>query len=228
MNATNGKSPKERRQLRARKVRRDSIITVAEEAFTTNGYEDTMVDQIAIDADYTKATIYNYFDSKDDLLAAVIARTYDYMYEVFAQALQQPGAKYELRTVGNAYLEFVDRYPRHAELLDSGRCGMISKNIIEKESRAEDLTESEGEYITNEARVSELMMGVISQTLQESGLEGKVDPMKVMIALSVLNPAIREIIRRGTVKGQSKDEIQETLGVLFNIIEQGVKHYDEK
>ena len=105
---------------------------------------------------------------------------------------------------------------------------MISKNIIEKESRAEDLTESEGEYITNEARVSELMMGVISQTLQESGLEGKVDPMKVMIALSVLNPAIREIIRRGTVMGQSKDEIQGTLGVLFNIIEQGVKHYDEK
>ena len=89
-NGTNGKSPKERRQVRARKVRRDSIITVAEEAFTTKGYEDTMVDQVALDADYTKATIYNYFDSKDDLLAAVIARTYEYMYEVFFQALQKP------------------------------------------------------------------------------------------------------------------------------------------
>ncbi|MFW9921360.1 MAG: TetR/AcrR family transcriptional regulator [Candidatus Thorarchaeota archaeon] len=224
----NGKSPKKRRMEQERKIRRESIITAAEKEFIETGYESSMVDQIAIEAGYTKATIYNYFDSKEDLLAAVIARTYQYLYDALENSLRDLGTKSQLRTVGDGYLKFAYEYPGQAALLNSGRCGMISMRILEKNNREESLTESEIEYKEKEGLVAELMMGVISQTLQESGLEGKVDPMRIMLALSAINSATLELIRRGAVGGQPKDVVKETLWVLFNIIEQGVKHYDEK
>ncbi|MFW9933096.1 MAG: TetR/AcrR family transcriptional regulator [Candidatus Thorarchaeota archaeon] len=224
----NGKSPKKRRMEQERKIRRESIITAAEKEFIETGYESSMVEQIAIEAGYTKATIYNYFDSKEDLLAAVIARTYQYLYDALENSLRDLGTKSQLRTVGDGYLKFAYEYPGQAALLNSGRCGMISMRILEKNNREESLTESEIEYKEKEGLVAELMMGVISQTLQESGLEGKVDPMRIMLALSAINSATLELIRRGAVGGQPKDVVKETLWVLFNIIEQGVKHYDEK
>jgi len=75
---------KEKRKERQRKIRRDSIINIAEQSFIENGYDEAKIDQIAEDAGYTKATIYNYFDSKDDLFAAVLAKTYQRMQETIS------------------------------------------------------------------------------------------------------------------------------------------------
>ncbi len=228
MSRKKGTSPKERRMEQERKIRRESIITVAEKTFVETSYEESMVDKIALEAGYTKATIYNYFDSKEDLLAAVIARTYQYLYDALDGSLKDTGAKTQLRAVGDGYLAFAETYPGQASLLNSGRCGLISMRILEKINSSNPLTESEIEYKEKEGRVAELMMGVITRTLKESGLEGKIDPMRLLLALSAINAATLELLRRGTVGGQPQDEIKETLGVLFNILEQGVKHYDEE
>ena len=65
-------SPQELKELRVkrkRSIKRDLILNVAQKAFIKHGYDHTMVDQIALDAGYTKATLYKYFESKEDLFA---------------------------------------------------------------------------------------------------------------------------------------------------------------
>src|SRR5215475_12808205 len=71
---------------RSEEVRR-RIVDAAYESFWRLGFRRSTVDSIAARAGLTKRTVYGYFRSKDDLLAAVLQR-YD---ELAAQRLQRIG-----------------------------------------------------------------------------------------------------------------------------------------
>ncbi|MHA2298461.1 MAG: TetR/AcrR family transcriptional regulator [Candidatus Hodarchaeales archaeon] len=221
-------SPKKRRKARERKNRQEVIIKIAERYFVNQGYEQTMVDQIAVDAGYSKATIYNYFESKDDLFTAVVSQAFEKMYYIFENFLKQPGVKYELRSLGDAYLAFVDEFPDQAGLFDSGRLNLLIGQMIEKERTNQPLTESEEEFRTHQLKIERLMTSVIEETMKNAGIEAVVDPFSVIIALSTLGQAIRELVMRGKASDQPEEKSREYLNVLFNIIDKGLKHYDDE
>jgi len=54
--------------------RRHELLDAALELFSTRGYHQVSMDQIAGKAGVSKGTVYWYFDSKDDLLLGVIER----------------------------------------------------------------------------------------------------------------------------------------------------------
>ena len=56
-----------------RDERRDTILQIAHAAFLVDGYATTSMSAIAAKVGGSKATLYNYFSSKEDLFAAVIA-----------------------------------------------------------------------------------------------------------------------------------------------------------
>lgn len=66
-------SPRSQEQIE--KIRKQSISKILEAAFqlmATNGYEATSISQIAIKAGVSKGLMYNYFDSKEELLRALV------------------------------------------------------------------------------------------------------------------------------------------------------------
>lgn len=219
---------KHKRMERERLQRRDAIIDVAEDFFKSQGFEQTMVDSIATEAGYTKATIYNYFESKDDMYIAVGSRAFTNLEQILKNTLAQPGVPYELRSLGDAYLEFVYQHPEHAALMDSGQMSIAFSEIVRKETAGKQLTESENELRQHQLEIEKLMTDVISQTMEQSGVQGKVDPFAVVYALSTLGLSIRELVMRGKTGGNSEEQTREYLSVLFNIIDQGLKHYDAK
>jgi AcrR family transcriptional regulator len=219
-------SPRKQRLERERKQRRDNIIKTAEWFFTTQGYDQTMVDQIASKAGYSKATIYNYFESKDDLFIAVVSKAFEKMFHIMETAFKTQGVSYELLTLGNAYLTFVEEYPDYARLFESGRLNIVIGRIITKEETNQNLTESEKEFRHHQSKIEKLMTSVITATIQNSGIQTEIDPFSVVMVLSTLGSAINELVMRGK-RGQSEDRSREYLAVLFNIIDKGLKHYDD-
>jgi AcrR family transcriptional regulator len=217
---------KERRKERERQVRRNAIIDTAEEFFVSRGYDDTNVDDLAKQAGYTKATIYNYFESKDDLFVAVTSRAFANLCHTLEQYMKKPGIPYELRSMGDAYLYYVESFPVQSGLFESNRLGLVIGNILTKEEDKEIMTESETEFIQNQRCVEKLMMEVITQTMTNAGVQEKVDPFKVIMALSSLGTAIRDLVFRGR-QGDDPEAAREYLNVLFNIIDQGLKHYSD-
>ncbi|MFX0015077.1 MAG: TetR/AcrR family transcriptional regulator [Promethearchaeota archaeon] len=211
-------SPKKRRLEQERKYRRDAIIKIAEKYFINQGYAETMVDKIATEAGYSKATIYNYFDSKDDLFIAVASKAFEKLYLIFERTLNQPETKFELRSLGDAYVIFVDEYPDYAGLFDPSRLSMAIRRMIEKEETNQPLTESEKEFRNYQLKIEKLMANVVLETMKNAGVSSKLDPFSVLMALSTLDSAIRELLVRGS---------REYLDVLFNIIDKGLKHYDD-
>ena len=53
-------------------VRKQEILMVARELFVTKGYEQTSVNDILKIVDIAKGTFYYYFNSKEEVLAAII------------------------------------------------------------------------------------------------------------------------------------------------------------
>ncbi|GHV47896.1 TetR family transcriptional regulator [Clostridia bacterium] len=60
------------RKEKLSKFHRESILSVASELFEENGVEKTTVDMICKRAEYSKATVYVYFQSKDEILDAIV------------------------------------------------------------------------------------------------------------------------------------------------------------
>jgi AcrR family transcriptional regulator len=55
-------------------VRRDELLDVAFQLCVTEGFDATSVERITTEAGIAKGTFYHYFESKDDLLAQMVAR----------------------------------------------------------------------------------------------------------------------------------------------------------
>jgi TetR/AcrR family transcriptional regulator len=60
------------RKNREKKQRIQSILGEAKKLFLSKGYRETTMDQVALEAGFSKATIYQYFKSKDDLYFSLL------------------------------------------------------------------------------------------------------------------------------------------------------------
>jgi AcrR family transcriptional regulator len=227
MGKRNDTSPKSQRLERERRQRREGIIQVARDFFVSRGYDQTMVDDIALEAGYTKMTIYNYFESKEDLFIAAVSGAYRNLFETMDSHLKLENVSYELRSMGDAYLAFFHKHPDDALLFESGRLSIVVSKILKKEESKERLTESEQEFRHYMVALEELMTSVISETMKKSGVQDKVDPFSVIMVLSTFAQTIRELIMRGKTTDQPEEKTREYLSVFFNIIDQGLKHYDD-
>ncbi len=220
-------SPKAKRKARERSLRRETIIGVAKDIFIEHGYDATMVEKVATEAGYTKMTLYNYFESKDDLFIAVVARVYEELFQIMDTYLKQSDVSNDLRSMGDAYLKFYTTFPEDALLFESSRLGVVISYIKQKEANNEKLTESEHEFREQLRLIEDLMTSTINETLKKSGIAGKVDPFSVVMVLSTFAQAIRELVSRGRNAEDPEKKTKEYLSIFFTIIDQGLKHFDE-
>ena len=63
--------------------RKDQILNAAEEVFTQKGLDHARMDDIAGETGLSKGTLYLYFKSKDDLIAALLDRIFQREFRAF-------------------------------------------------------------------------------------------------------------------------------------------------
>jgi len=76
------------RQERERLLLVQTITQHAEDLFRQNGYENTTIDVLAVNSEYTKRTIYRYFVSKEDLYFAVMLKGHSRLLELIQSSIQ--------------------------------------------------------------------------------------------------------------------------------------------
>lgn len=91
----------------------ERLLVAARRAFATRGYEAASLDEIAAECDVRKQTLLYHYPSKDDLLAAVVARTVEdlatYLDDAVAGATDPRGAVVDaLFRVGGAQPELLE------------------------------------------------------------------------------------------------------------------------
>lgn len=72
-------------------ARRNQVLTAAAECFRRKGYHGAGMAEISKTAGMSAGHIYNYFDSKEAIIEAIIQRDMEAMFSVFQQFEDQPG-----------------------------------------------------------------------------------------------------------------------------------------
>lgn len=83
-------SPKTKEQYQGiRQEKRDLIINTALEVFATHGFHGSSISMIANHAHIAKGLMYNYFESKDDLLKAILNKGVQDIIKIFEPVLDK-------------------------------------------------------------------------------------------------------------------------------------------
>lgn len=103
-------------------------VLAAAELFADFGLDGTKMDDVAAATGVPKATLYYYFEGKEDILAFLFAEILDELRRAVEEALRSSGtAADRLRAVVEAHLGVIETYPAASRALqfDLGRAARI-------------------------------------------------------------------------------------------------------
>ncbi len=108
--------------------RENEIIDKAEKLFCLNGFDNTVMNELAKEVEYTKRTIYKYFSCKEDLFFAVILRGYKKLWH--SVKIESAKGKTGFEKIKFSYFAFHKFYCVEPSLLSlMGMIGVVkSKN----------------------------------------------------------------------------------------------------
>jgi len=212
---------KKSRKERDRERNRNDIIHAAENLFLSQGFENTTMNEIAQSAEFAKGTLYNYFESKEDLYLAIGTEAYRILIEITKKFINEkdPGLE-QLMAFGYAYYEFTKSHPEYAEIFHD-----ISVRIPKLSNKKEiNYTEAEHEYFRKAGKYRDLFLGVISDAIRYKKLRSDIDPMMIGITLSSLTSGlIKELLQNREFLEKTKFDMNDIIDFVFNLIADGLK-----
>ena len=99
-------------------IHRRRIAEAAEKLFTAKGIEKTTVSEIAESAGYSKATIYVYFESKEDIISYLVLHSMELIKkEIINSTNDTLSGRDNFINICNSLLKYQRRYPMYFEFL---------------------------------------------------------------------------------------------------------------
>jgi len=217
----NIENKKTTRKQRETELRKQIILEAAEKLFLTNGYEDTTMDDIATEAEFSKGTLYNYFTSKEELYLAIGTKSYEIIIEYTEKALkkQKPGVD-QLKTIGSAYYEFIKDFPAYAHIFHD--IAIKLPNVAQKSQ--ESLTLVEKDYLNKSEAYGNLFMDTVINAIKSKTIRSDKDPMLIGFTLFMVTSGImKELEQHQKTLESMKFGGDDIIEFVFEMIEAGLK-----
>ncbi len=115
--ATDLRTPRRRQREQAlADTRRAHVLAAAREAFFEGGLEGTSLREIARRAGYTPGALYSYFDSKEQVYAALLGESLERLNARVPQGGEGIDAATALRQAARGFFDFYREHPRDLDL----------------------------------------------------------------------------------------------------------------
>lgn len=101
-----------RRKKEPPNIHRDNIASSAHKLFMCHGIENTSMNDIAKDSGYSKATLYVYFQNKEEIIAFLVLKSMKKLDEYITLALEnQNSFKSRYKMICQGLLDYQEQYP---------------------------------------------------------------------------------------------------------------------
>lgn len=104
------------RKEKEKEIRRKDIIEAAERLFFTKGYGNATMDDVAKEAEFSKRTVYVYFNSKEQIYFEIMIKGYKLLIGMLKDDLQKEkacNAVEEIRRMSQTMYRFSNEYPEY-------------------------------------------------------------------------------------------------------------------
>jgi AcrR family transcriptional regulator len=131
----------EGRKEKEKIIRRNDIIEAAERVIFTKGYNQATMDDVAKEAEFSKRTIYVYFNSKEQIYFEIMIKGYRLLLNRLIEDLQQKESKYALdkiRQIADTLYRFYLDYPKYfSAIMEYENTDIDFQDTIPDKSREE-------------------------------------------------------------------------------------------
>lgn len=104
------------RKEREREQRKQEIITAAEKVFNKKGIDHATMDDVAEKAELSKATLYLYFSSKDEIYYAIFSKNQEKLFKSIRNATDQLSeTKDKITAFISTFISFQKKNPDYFE-----------------------------------------------------------------------------------------------------------------
>ncbi len=209
------------RKQRETKLREQIILEAAEKLFLAKRYENTTMDEIAAISEFSKGTIYNYFNSKDELYLAIGVKAYELIVDYTKEFTknEEPGIK-QLMAIGYAYYEFSKNFPAYATIFHD-----IAIKIPDISSKPEkELTNIEKKYISSSNAYRDLFLRVMTDAIKVKAIRSDKTPTMIGYTLSTITSGlVRDIMQSKPVISRFGLKPDQIIDFVFEILAEGLK-----
>lgn len=140
-----------RRKKEPRSVHRENIVSAASALFMEKGIAATSMDDIAKAAGYSKATIYVYFENKEEIVGILVLNSMKKLYDYISSALiQHETTKARYDFICRGLVKYQEEFPFYFKMvLDKINIDFESKNYLPEEKETYQIGEEINEKIKN-------------------------------------------------------------------------------
>ncbi len=175
---------RKRRRWEANKL---FILKAAENIFAQKGYSLTTMDDIAAEAQFSKATIYRYFQSKNELFFEIILNSFDEVAQKLRKIKQKEESSVQkVKDIINFTLGFYHQKKNIPRIFLMEKSLMFKIHHLLPESDGS-LGEAEVKMLDNLKNKTDRIYRIMSEIFQEGIKNGEFRPMNVMDACYILD-----------------------------------------
>ncbi len=196
---------------------RERIVDAAEKLFLQNGVDKTVMDEIAREAGYSKATVYVYFASKGEIFDYVILRG----MELFTNRLRETAGtdkplKDKFTDVCFAHFRFAEEYPLYYEAL----LGKISV-----ETEAEKTDGIRGRIYRKGEELNGFLAGFLTEGIQNGTLRNGLPAFETIFTLWACISGVVKIAAQKTryIEESTHKTCDEFLRYGFSLLYDSIK-----
>jgi AcrR family transcriptional regulator len=216
------KNLRKAREIQRQEENRRFILRAAEKVFVQKGYRLATVDDIADDAQFSKATLYRYFQSKSDIFFEIIHNTFLESLERMKKIQEKKSSSEEKLKDLIGYI--VTTYHKKKNLT---RILFMEKAAMKKFVRSTGDTSSPHDDFHPDIspEIKSLMVQiseVIGDIIREGIEGGEFRDLDVYDASVVLGSLLRGFSFRGPIQDK-KYSIQETTDLLYSFFLNGIR-----
>ncbi len=107
-----------RRKKEPKIVHRETIAAAASELFASKGITATSMDDIAKVAGYSKATLYVYFENKEEIVSVLVMKSMKKLYSYIVSALEkEKSTESRYRQICQGLLQYQKEFPFYFEMV---------------------------------------------------------------------------------------------------------------
>jgi len=138
---------KERRE-REEQGRLEAILRAASSVFARKGYYETRMDDIALEAELAKGTIYYYYKSKDEIFVHLLERESEKVGEEIKRRIPRSASFREiLEKVVDFSVEYFESHKSFLKIFLLCMCGVLPFEDVQAFRRSHRNFDRHGEYI---------------------------------------------------------------------------------
>ena len=140
-----------RRKKEPKSVHRENIVAAASTLFMEKGIAATSMDNIAKSAGYSKATLYVYFENKEEIVGILVLNSMKKLYDYISSALiQHETTKARYDFICRGLVQYQEEFPFYFKMvLDKINIDFESKEYLPEERETYQIGEEINEKIKN-------------------------------------------------------------------------------